>query len=472
MLGSPAAPGRVTGQDRHTPDRRGHPHIADYDARGGFVDAGSYWAADGEPRTGGLSLSSRDRAATRLVRHGRLKTVRPIAAIASLLAIVLAVIVVSGGSVAALAVWSLASEVKPPIHLTHVGGKTAAPFTSIGAIEGGVNLLLTGTDTRTDQGGSFATKAELAGSSGAGNNDVTMLMHIAQDHQSVTVISFPRDMVVPIPKCGSVRATSAAMINSTLARGGLPCVVLTAESLTGLQIDYAAEISFDGVIAMSDAVGGVSVCLATPIKDKYTGLNLAAGNQTLVGAQALAFLRTRHGVSDGSDLARISNQQVFLSALARTVTSGGVLSNPLTLYSLAQAAVKNMSLSDQLQQPTTLVSIAIALKDVGLGNMVFLQYPTVSDPANPNRVVEQTSAANILNAALIADQPIQLTGTTGRAAEVAPGTATTAPPAAATSAPSAAAGSAPSTASGDTVSLPSSVTGQTAAQQTCTKGNG
>jgi LCP family protein required for cell wall assembly len=411
-------------------------------------------------------LSARHATPIRPVRHGRLKTVRPIAAVAGFLAIVFAVVVVSGGSVAALAVWNLASEVKPPIHLTHVGGKTSAPFTSIGAHEGGVNLLLTGTDTRTDQGGSFATKAELAGSSGAGNNDVTMLMHIAQDHKSVTVISFPRDMVVPIPKCGTVRATSAAMINSTLARGGLTCVVLTAEALTGLQIDFAAEISFDGVIAMSDAVGGVSVCIATPVKDKYTGLNLAAGNHTLVGAQALAFLRTRHGVDDASDLARISNQQVFLSALARKVTSGGVLSNPITLYSLAQAAVNNMNLSDRLANPTTLVSIGLALKDVGLGNMVFLQYPTTSDPANPNRVVEQTSAANILNAALIADHPIQLTGAPGRAAEVATGTPTTA------TTPPAVAGSAPGTVGSDTVALPSSVTGQTAAEQTCTKGNG
>jgi anionic cell wall polymer biosynthesis LytR-Cps2A-Psr (LCP) family protein len=170
-------------------------------------------------------------------------------------------------------------------------------------------------------------------------------------------------------------------------------------------------------------------------------------------------------VDDGSDLARISNQQVFLSALARKVTSGGVLSNPLTLYSLAQAAVHNMTPSDTLTNPTTLVSIALALKDVGLANMVFLQYPTIADPANPNRVVAQKSAASVLNAALIADHPIQLTGTLGRAATVASGTTTPATPSAGTS-------GAPDTVASDAVALPSSVTGQTAAEQTCTKGNG
>src|SRR6185437_10643347 len=136
--------------------------------------------------------------------------------------------------------------------------------------------------------------------------------------------------------------------NTTLSTGGLSCVVLTAEALTGLTIPYAAEISFDGVSAMSDAVGGVTVCLATPLTDPYVGLNLPAGQQTLVGAQALAFVRSRHGVGDGSDLGRISNQQLFLSALLRTVTSAGVLTNPLTLYTLAKAATSNATLSDTL----------------------------------------------------------------------------------------------------------------------------
>ncbi|WP_241984925.1 LCP family protein, partial [Cryobacterium sp. MDB2-A-1] len=284
--------------------------------------------------------------------------------------ITLAVLLVSGSSLAAIAAWDVASSVKPGVHLAHLDqtpGDTAAPAPAadVSAITGGVNLLLTGTDTRTGQGGAYGTAAELAGSSGAGNNDVTMLLHIAQNHQSVSVISFPRDLMLAVPACpqadgGTASPSSRVMLNTTLSRGGLSCVVLTIEKLTGVQIPYAAEISFDGVTAMSNAVGGVTVCLASAVNDLYTTnavggvtvclasavndlyttppLHLAAGQQTLVGADALSFLRSRHGIGDGSDLGRISNQQLFMAALARKVQSGGVLGNPIALFSLAKAA--------------------------------------------------------------------------------------------------------------------------------------
>ena len=396
-----------------------------------------------------------------VVRHGQQKSHSPVGNLLRLLGIAVAVVAISSVSIAAIAVWGLASEVKG-IQLSHLPGTSTANVANVGAIEGGVNLLLTGTDTRTGQGGAFSTKDELAGSSGLGNNDVTMLIHIAADHQSVTVISFPRDMMIPVPSCpraggGSYPAERQAMLNSTLARGDLPCVVLTIEKLTGVEIPFAAKITLDGVTAMSDAVGGVDVCVATPINDTYVipAVHLAAGEHTLVGADALSFLRTRHGLVGGSDLARISNQQLFMSALARKVTGAGVLGNPLTLYPLAAAAVKNVTMSDTLTNPTTLVEIALALKNVGLSNMVFVQYPAVTDPSNPNRVVPQTSAAAALNSALAADKPVQLSGKVGGGAVLVPG----APSATATPTP-------------DAVVLPSAITGQTAADQTCSKGQG
>ena len=422
------------------------------------------------------------------VRHGRLRKRRPFATITKVLAATLGVILVSGGSIAAIATWDVARSIKPGVHLALPPGKTAVPIPSIAAIDGGVNLLLTGTDTRTGQGGAFNSADELSGSSGVGNNDVTMLLHIAQNHQSVTVVSFPRDLMIPIPRCpspkgGSYGSVDKAMLNSTLSRGGLSCVVLTIEKLTGVTIPFAAEISFDGVSAMSNAVGGVTVCLASPVVDKYTNpaLDLPAGEQTIVGAEALSFLRSRHGVGDGSDLGRISTQQVFLSALARKIVTGGVLANPFQLYPLAKAAATNMTLSDTLTNPTTMVQIALAIKDTGLDRMTFIQYPVITDPDNVNRVIPQSYAARILDDALVNDQAVQLTGIPGRAAELNPNT-TTAPPAPAQTigAPTATPGATatpPPTAtpapSGQApVALPSSITGQTAAQQTCTKGNG
>ncbi len=169
-------------------------------------------------------------------------------------------------------------------------------------------------------------------------------------------------------------------------------------------------IQFDGVIEMSNAVGGVPVCVAGDINDPYTGLNVKAGQNTLQGAQALAFLRTRHGVGDGSDLGRISNQQVFLSSLVRTIKSADTLANPIKVYALAKAAASNMSLSESLNNPTTIASMAIAMKGIDLNKVVFVQYPNhyVADGVAPTE-----DAATALMTALQNDQPVVVTGDTG-----------------------------------------------------------
>ncbi|MFF1879073.1 LCP family protein [Leifsonia sp. NPDC058230] len=420
------------------------------------------------------------------IRHGRLPRRRAVGTIAKIFAAAVAVVAVSATSVAAYAVWDVTRSVKPTIHLAApVPGTKAQSIPSVAAIEGGVNLLITGTDSRSGLGGIYETRAEQNASSGAGNNDVTMLLHIAQDHKSAVVVSFPRDLMVPIPRCpalngkGTIGASTYAQFNTALSRAGVPCVALTVQKLMGVTIPYAAEINFAGVSAMSTAVGGVTVCLATPVKDKYTNpaLNLPAGENTLVGDQALSFLRSRHGVGDGSDLGRISNQQVFLSALARKVVSGGVLGNPLQLYSLAKAATNNMKLSDTLD-PTTMVQIGLALKDTGLENVVFVQYPSVTDPDNVNRVIPYKSAAAALSNALVEDVPVVLTGKTGRAAEDPTAGSTPTPtvppadPAVPPTPPASVDPSAQATPGTSTpVALPPSITGQTAAQQTCTKGN-
>lgn len=420
------------------------------------------------------------------VRHGRLRRRTPLRTVLVTFVAAVAVVAVSGVSLAAYAVWDVARSVKPGVHLVSLPGHTQQAIPDVGAIPGGVNLLLVGTDSRSGLGGIYSQAEEQDASSGAGNNDVTMLLHIAQDHKSMMVVSFPRDLMISIPDCpaqsggGTVYGSDYAQFNTALSRGGLPCVVLTVEKLTGVTIPFGAVINFNGVSAMSSAVGGVTVCLATPVTDEYTNppLDLPAGENTLVGAEALSFLRSRHGVGDGSDLGRISNQQVFLSALARKIVSGGVLGNPVELYALAKAAVHNITPSDTLANPTTLVQIALAVKDTGLQNMVFVQYPVVTDPDNVNRVIPDDSAATALDDALVHDQPVKLTGSTGRAAEEAPGSTSTPAPTttspAAPSTPGTPSSSTPSASSAPTstqVTLPPEITGQTAAEQTCTKGN-
>src|SRR5690606_12225948 len=212
------------------------------------------------------------------------------------------------------------------------------PPPDLAAYEGGFNILIVGSDSREGQGDEFGD------TDGAELNDVNMLLHVAEDRRSATLVSIPRDLVVPFPECeDGGPATGLPMIN-TLALGVLNCAVRTVQELTGLTIQFAGIIQFDGVIAMSNAVGGVDVCIDAPIFDPESGLHLkSAGTHTLQGWSALAFLRTRKGVGDGSDLGRINAQQVFLSSLVRKIKSDGTLGDLGKLWGLARAATEHMT---------------------------------------------------------------------------------------------------------------------------------
>ncbi|GAB3615859.1 hypothetical protein GCM10027416_04160 [Okibacterium endophyticum] len=412
-----------------------------------------------------------------IARHGRLKQSSPFAVIAKIIAACLAVLLVSGGAVAAYAVWNVYSSVKPAVTLA--GETPGAAVPNIDAIEGGVNLLVVGSDSRQGEDPNVFGDAETE--SGV-LNDVTMLLHISEDHDSATVVSFPRDLFVSIPSCpkpdgGSYSSMSSQKINTTLSYGGLACTVLTVESLTGLDIPFAAEVQFSGVIALSNAIGGVDVCVAEPIADPYTNLYLDAGTHNLQGLDALQFLRTRHGVGDGSDLGRISNQQVFLSALMREMQSAETLTDPTKLYGIAKAAASNMTLSTSLSSINTMVSIAMALKDIPLENIVFVQYPNAYGTSNgESGVLPITDAADDLFEAIANDQPIGLSGDTGVGSVIDPNAPVADPPADDTTPADPDASAPPATttpsAEGGEVVLPESVQGQTAGDYTCSAGNG
>uniref|UniRef100_A0A942T6Y8 LCP family protein n=1 Tax=Neobacillus citreus TaxID=2833578 RepID=A0A942T6Y8_9BACI len=427
-----------------------------------------------------------------------------------------AVALVSATSVAAIAAGTLSSAVET----VHIGPTGKPAVTGAEALQGAVDFVVVGSDTRQDQA------EAIEGDPGTLNNDVTMLVHISADHQQMTAISIPRDTVVPLPACtnsdtGERLPPTRGMFNTALQRGGteggLNCVVAAVANLTGVEARFAGIFKFDGVAAMSTAVGGVEVCIAEPIRDRYVGLHLEPGMRTLEGRTASAFLRSRHGVADGSDLGRISNQQVFLSALARKVLApGGTLSHPVQLYQLAHAALSNMIVSENLKSADTMVSLALTMRDMDLSNILFVQYPTVEDPEDVNRLVPDEAAAHALNVAVQTDAKTNLsasalgrgalvdesaptsspsatgsgtagtgTGTPSTPADAADGAGTSADagaPSTGTDAGGADTGSqaggaasAPAATGGPTAestALPSSITGQTASEQTCSKGSG
>ncbi|PPF54072.1 LytR family transcriptional regulator [Clavibacter michiganensis] len=404
-----------------------------------------------------------------IARHGRLR--RPSAARALLrgVAMGVAVLLVSGASVAAVALWDLDRAAQ--VGTVDISDGTAQTTVGIGALDGGFNVLLAGSDTRQGQGDGY-------GRTDGALNDVNMVLHVSADHSQATVVSLPRDMVVPIPSCvradgsGMAPAMSAQPLNTALSDGGLPCVAKTVAQFTGLDIPYAALIEFDGVIEMSNAVGGVPVCLASPLKDKRTDLDLPAGESTLQGKEALQFLRTRHAVGDGSDLARISNQQVFLSSLVRTMKQSSTLSDPTRVYGLAKAAVDNMQRSTSLDYQT-MASMALALKDIPLDQVRFLQYPgsTAGTGVYAGKVQPLTADGDQLMRLLATDAPFEVqAGNTGLGAVEEQPAASTPTPAPSPTSPAAGGASDPA-ASAPTV-LPEAITGTDAGTVTCSKAFG
>src|SRR5690606_33331193 len=198
-----------------------------------------------------------------------------------------------------------------------------------------VNILVTGVDKCEE--GSFeqfgarcpqAIIEEQKSSYASQLNDVNMIIHISAEPRHVTVISLPRDLMTARPECyddhrdATTPAATIAQFNTAYSSGGLDCVARSAALLTGLEIDHAALMTWNGVIEITNAIGGVTVCLERAIPyDRETELELSAGEHNLVGYKALQFLRTRKTLQTQSDLDRIGNQQLYMGALVRKMTS-------------------------------------------------------------------------------------------------------------------------------------------------------
>jgi hypothetical protein len=125
------------------------------------------------------------------------------------------------------------------------------------------------------------------------------------------------------------------------------------------------------------------------INDPYSNLHISAGKHLITGNEALAFVRTRHGVGDGSDLGRIELQQEFFSSLIQKVESEGVLENPVQLYDIANTATQAVTVDPGLGSISKLLSLASTLRSLHTKDVNFVTMPTVLDPANDDRLLPE-----------------------------------------------------------------------------------
>ncbi|WP_245239503.1 LCP family protein [Streptomyces sp. MZ04] len=196
----------------------------------------------------------------------------------------------------------------------------------------GMNVLLVGTDGRDKITKAEKKKYRLGGAP-CHCTDTIMIVHISEDRDRASVVSLPRDSYAEMPphtdqNSGDRHKAHPVKMNAAYAEGGPNLTVRTIENMTKVKIDHYMEVDFTSFMKTVDVLGGVEICTARPLKDSYTGLDLAVGTHKLNGGQALQYVRTRH-VDGSSDLGRMQRQQRFLAALISKATSSGVLLNPL-----------------------------------------------------------------------------------------------------------------------------------------------
>jgi LCP family protein required for cell wall assembly len=270
---------------------------------------------------------------------------------------------------------------------------------------GPLNILLMGTDTRTDQGGGFGSEDEYGGT---GRSDTTILIHLSNDRKSAIAVSIPRDSVVNIPACTKEDGTTVAertdLFNSAFASAGPACTVKTLETLTGVTINHAVIVDFIGFSNVVDALGGIKVCLTEAIDEPVengAGIQLPAGVQVVDGKNALGLMRARYSLADGSDLKRIERQQELISLTIDQITDMNLITDLPALYKVLNAATSSLRMDPGLSDLDSLVTLSTSLSSMGSQNVSFLTVPYELTP-DGNRV-QWTESANQLWSAIIND---------------------------------------------------------------------
>ncbi|SDP05669.1 transcriptional attenuator, LytR family [Phyllobacterium sp. YR620] len=261
-----------------------------------------------------------------------------------------------------------------------------------------LNILIVGSDQQTV---SVANPGE--------RSDILMLAHLSADRSELNVVSFPRDLLVPLPACSGREGLPGqrahlGMINSSFMFGGIGCTWKTVETLTAIKIDHVIKVDFSGFRRIVEAIGGVEYCISEPIHDKLAGLDLPAGCQTLNGEEALGYVRARYSIGDGTDIGRIHRQHEFFGAMAQKLL-GAQLANPVRLFSFMDAATKSV-ITDPGFSPGVMRELAFAVQHLSSENIHFITMPWHYSTASPGRVEWVEKPAKRLFRSIAADKSL------------------------------------------------------------------
>ncbi|MDQ7808334.1 LCP family protein [Amycolatopsis sp. A133] len=288
----------------------------------------------------------------------------------------------------------LQSTVPTTDALTPRAGEPAPPP----ADDGADDILLVGSDARTDaQGNALPARVlrqlRTEANNGAVNTDTMILLRVPKNGAKPSAVSIPRDTWTAVPGRGQAKINSAygiakahfaqalrgqgerdqAKIERDSDTEGRRVLVQALQDLTQVRIDHYAEINLLGFYLLTEALGGVKVCLNHATEDKDSGANFRRGEQTVSGGEALSFVRQRKNLPRG-DLDRIVRQQAFLSSALHQVLSAGTLASPGTLNDLMDAVHRSLTLDPGLD----LLQFAQQAKGIASGNLAFATIPVIT----------------------------------------------------------------------------------------------
>lgn len=266
--------------------------------------------------------------------------------------------------------------------------------------DGATDILLVGDDSRTDAQGNALPNSvlkQLRTQFDAGvNTDTIMLLRLPNNGGPTYAVSIPRDSYVTIPGYQTDKINSAygvlksraaqqlrasgqkdrATVEQQSTAAGQKALIETVQNLTGVRVDHYVEVNLYGFYLLSNAIGGVEVCLKHGTSDPDSGSNFHAGTQLVSGANALSFVRQRKNLPNG-DLDRIVRQQVFLASAAHKVLSAGTLTSPSALSGLLDALKKSLVTDPGLD----FTSLVQQLQGLANGAMTFVTIPVVNSNA-------------------------------------------------------------------------------------------
>ena len=256
-----------------------------------------------------------------------------------------------------------------------------------------VNFLLVGSDSRA---GADPNDPDYGNVGGEGDvqgrrSDTLIVVNVEKSSGIISLLSIPRDLWVTIGDSENTERINVAY------REGAPVVVRTVTRALGIPIHHYLEIDFQGFKDLVDAVGGVTVCVEWPTRDRNTGLYIKPGCKNLNGVQSLAYARSRYfeekvdgqwRVDGTSDIGRGKRQRLFTALLMQTAVNR-TLGDPFRAGTIMDGATGALLVDERLD----LLEFARLMRPAAGGKLRRFSLDTYGDTVRGNSVLRLADSA-------------------------------------------------------------------------------